>query len=485
MNEPSSKPAPSSPALLAEIDQSCRLPLLLLLLSALAWLAAGSVLALIASVQLHAPAFFGNCPFFTHGHVKPAANNALIFGFASQAGIAVALWLFCRLGRTPLFRPLAVAIAAIFWNLGVTAGVVGIFAGDSTGFEWLEMPRYASSILFAAYAAFGVCALITFKLRREAVLYPSQWYLLAAFFWFPWIYSAAQMLLVIHPVRGAMQAAVNYWFVGNFFNLWLAPLGLAVIFYFVPKILERPLHSRPLALFGFWTLAIFGSWAGTHPGAPLPAWVNSISSAASVLLLIPAVAVALNLGRTMAGIAPGQKPTRTCLFVSSAALGYLLAVVIGACAALCPIMEFTHFAAAQSQLMIFGFFALAVAGAVYYIVPRLTQREFPSAGLVKLHLYGGGLGAAISAAALIIAGFMQGRGLNNPATPFLDVAASIKPLLLLNTLGVALLALAALAFFGNFVWLLAKAARECCAQCCGCNKSESSDVKLNPAEARR
>ncbi len=485
MNEPSTKPVASPPELLAEIDRSCRLPLLVLFFSALTWLAVGSVLALIASVQLHAPAFFGDCPWFTYGHVRPAANNALVFGFASQAGIALALWLFCRLGRTPLFRPLAVAITALFWNLGVTAGIVGIFTGGSTGFEWLEMPRNASSILFAAYAAFGVCALLTFRSRRETVLYPSQWYLLAALFWFPWIYSAAQLLLVVHPVRGVMQAAVNHWFTGNFFNLWLAPLGLAVILYFIPKVMERPLHSRQLALLGFWTLAIFGSWAGTHPGAPLPAWVNSVSSAASVLLLVPAVCVALNLYRTIASRAPDAKPTRTCLFMSGAALGYLLAVLVGACAALCPVMEFTHFAAVQTQLMIFGFFALAVGGAAYYIVPRLTQCEFPSVGLAKLHLFGGGLGALISAVALIIAGFLQGRGLGNPATPFLDVAASIKPLLLLNTLGVALLALAALAFLGNFAWLLARCARECCAQCCSCGNSAPADVKLKPAGARR
>lgn len=485
MNEPSTKPVASPPELLADIDRSCRLPLLVMFFSAFAWLAAGSVLALIASIQLHAPAFFGECPWFTYGHVRPAANNALVFGFASQAGIAIALWLFCRLGRTPLFAPLAVAITAKFWNLGVTAGVIGIFAGDSTGFEWLEMPRYASSILLVAYAAFGVCAIITFKSRREAVLYPSQWYLFAALFWFPWVYSAAQMLLVAHPVRGVMQAAVNHWFVGNFFNLWLAPLGLAVILYFIPKVMERPLHSRQLALLGFWTLALFGSWAGTHPGAPLPAWVNSVSSAASVLLLIPAVCVALNLFRTIASRAPEAKPTRTCLFMSGSTLGYLLAVVVGACAALCPVMEFTHFAAAQSHLMIFGFFALAVAGAAYYIVPRLVQSEFPSAGLAKLHLFGGAGGALISAGALIIAGLMQGRGWNNSATPFLDVAASIKPLLLLNTLGVALLAVAGIALFANFVWLLARCARACCAQCCQGEISSPSNLKLKPAEARR
>src|SRR5207244_3485955 len=153
---------------------------------------------------------------------------------------------------TRLLFHTTLAIAIAFWNLGVTLGMLGIFAGGSTGFEWLEMPRYASPILFGAYVLIGFCALTVFYTRRERSLYVSQWYLLAALFWFPWIYSAAQLLLVFFPVRGVLQASVNWWYINNLSQIWFGFVGLAAIFYFLPKLTGRPLYSVYLAMLAFW-----------------------------------------------------------------------------------------------------------------------------------------------------------------------------------------------------------------------------------------
>ena len=82
----------------------------------------------------------------------------------------------------------------------------------------------------------GICALLTFNARRTEELFPSQWYILAALFWFPWLYTSARLLLVWFPVRGVMQLAVNGWFANGLFTLWLASLALAVLYYFIPKL---------------------------------------------------------------------------------------------------------------------------------------------------------------------------------------------------------------------------------------------------------
>src|SRR2546425_7759959 len=135
------------------------------------------------------------------------------------------------------------------------------------------MPAYASPILFVAYTIIGVCGLLTFHQRREPALYVSQWFLLAALFWFPWIYSTANILLVFAPVRGVMQAVVNWWFVGNLINIWFGFIGLAAIFYFIPRLTGRPLHSSYQAMFAFWALALFGGWGNIPHSAPLPSWL--------------------------------------------------------------------------------------------------------------------------------------------------------------------------------------------------------------------
>ncbi len=270
----SSVSTPANPDQVARIDSSCRV-LLLPIVSALVWLLISSLFALITSVKLHSPTVLADCSWLTYGHTRPAANDAFVYGFASQAGLAVALWILCRLGRTTLVGIVPIAIGSLFWNLGVTIGIVAILSGNTTGFDWLEFPSAGSAILLASYALLGTCALLTFKARRNEELYPSQWYILAALFWFPWLYTTARLLLIWFPVRGVMQLAVNVWFANGLFTLWLTSLALAVLFYFIPKLIKAPLHSRTLAVLGFWSLAAFGCWAGFYRGLPLPAWMVS------------------------------------------------------------------------------------------------------------------------------------------------------------------------------------------------------------------
>ena len=64
-----------------KIDASCRVPLLVLFGGAAAWLVVGSLLALLASLTFHMPDKFGGCPWGTYGHLQPAADDVLLYGF--------------------------------------------------------------------------------------------------------------------------------------------------------------------------------------------------------------------------------------------------------------------------------------------------------------------------------------------------------------------------------------------------------------------
>src|SRR6266567_738924 len=75
----------------AEIDASCRWPLLLLFISGVCWLMLGTLLALVSSIKLHAPGFLADSPWLTLGRLRPAAMNSFLYGFASQVGLGV--WL--------------------------------------------------------------------------------------------------------------------------------------------------------------------------------------------------------------------------------------------------------------------------------------------------------------------------------------------------------------------------------------------------------
>src|SRR6266540_2680747 len=136
----------------ALIDASTRVPVLIFYTSAVAWLILGTLLAGFVSFKLHTPDLLSDISFLTWGRVRPPHMNVMVYGWASMAGMGTAIWLMARLSRTVLRYPLLLVAGAGFWNLGVLLGVGGILLGDSTGYQWLEFPRYAAIILFVAYA---------------------------------------------------------------------------------------------------------------------------------------------------------------------------------------------------------------------------------------------------------------------------------------------------------------------------------------------
>ena len=434
--------------------------------SALIWLVIGIVLGLISSIKLHGPGFLSQLSWLTYGRVYPASQNAVVYGFGAQALLGIALWLIARLGRVSLQGPGMIVVGGVFWNFAIAMGLVGILTGNSTGYEWLEMPRSASSLLFFSYALIGVWALITFHMRWERKLYVSQWYLLAALLWFPWIYSTAQLLLVVSPVRGVMQAIVNGWFVHNLFEVWFSFLGLAAIFYFIPKIIGQPLHSRYLALFAFWMLAFFGSWGGVYADAPVPKWVSSLSIATRVMMLIPMLAIGLNIQRTLFAQCAILKTNIVLRFVWVGAICYLLATLLGIVGALRSVSEvtlFTLYTNAITNLQLYGFLGMVVAGGIYYIVPRLTACDWPSAGMIRFHFFTATLGVTLLVLPQLVGGVLQGIKLNDPQVPFLSVVKSTIPFLGMSTLGELLLLAGNLALLVNLLKILPA----CCTCCLG------------------
>jgi cytochrome c oxidase cbb3-type subunit I len=455
---------PLSPTEPAEISASCRVPLLLLFVSAAKWLVIGSAFALISSLSFHNPDMFAGCAWLAYGRAHPVYINAMLYGFCMQAGLGVALWLLARLGRTALVHGWLVTVGALFWNAGVVLGVVGILIGDSTGFENLELPGYATPFLSLGYLLVGLCAALTFHYRRERALSPAQWFLLAALFWFPWIYSTAELLLVQFPVRGVAQSAIAWWYSQNFQVVWLSLTGLAAVYYFVPKFTNRELNSRHLALFTFWTLLLFVSWGGIPNSAPLPAWMPTLSSIATVLSVLPLLSVAVTiwftagclLPKAAANVSSIPNASTSLQFISFGVLGFLLAGLMRVLGALLPVSEITDltwFSAAQTQLHFYGFFSLVMFGALYHIVPQLFGLNFLSARLSRAHLWLAALGILLIAVPLAVAGVVQGLRLQH-GVPFLEIAKGNLMFLRASTMGDLLLGAGHVFFLVNLARLV-------------------------------
>ena len=446
---------------LAEIDASTSGTVLLFFLAGMAWLLVGTLFALIASYKLHSPEFLNQYAWLTFGRIRTAHLNAVIFGFSAEVAVGVVLWLMCRLCRVPLMAQSVINAAAVFWNVGLVIGIGGILRGDTTGIEYLELPKYATPILFVAFALIAVWTIVVFRFRRERHLYVSQWYILAAVLWFPWLYSTAQLLLVLEPARGTVQAAVNWWFGHNVLGLWFTPIGLAAIYYFLPKVIGRPIHSYYLSVLGFWTLALFYNWNGFHHlvGGPFPAWMITISIVASVMMIIPVVSTAINHHFTMVGHFGKLKYSPTLRFIVFGAVSYTISSLQGVLSSVrwfSEVAHFTHHTVAHAHWGMYAFFTMTMFGSMYYILPRITQREWPSERLISLHFWCTALGIILYVAPLSYGGWLQGKAMLNATTPFLEVVQGTLPWLKIRTVSGLLLALGHVAFFVNLVWLLVR-----------------------------
>ena len=449
--------AACSPILPADIDVSCRLPLVVLFLSAAVWLVLGSAFELIASLKFHAPGLLADCAWLTYGRVRPAGFNCMLYGFCMPTGLGVALWLLARLGRTRLALPGLVTVGAMCWNLGVAVGVGGILSGGSTGFETLEMPSYAARLAFLGYLMIVLWGALTFHQRRVRQLYVSQWFLFAALFWFPWIYSTADLLLLTFRVRGMAQAVIAWWYAENLLGVWLGLVGLAAVFYFIPKLTGRDLHSRYLALMAFWMLILFGSWGGISESAPLPAWMPVSSAVARGLGVILIVAVALNVHGTLGGQCSKLLVHPSLRFIGFGVASFIIGGLGSAASAFPEVTQVTHFTwftVAKGLLNYYGFFAMVMFGAVYYILPQLLGIEFPSAKLVRAHFWTAAAAILLVVVPLAAGGIVQGLKLQRANIPFNDIAQGTLPFLRASTTGDLLIALSHLMFLVNLAALV-------------------------------
>ena len=419
------------------IDQSARGPVLTFFSTAIFWLLVSTVLGYIASKRLHDPTFILGPEWlyrmvgidgllrsifdqsFSYGRVWPAYNTALIYGWCSLAGMGVATWLIGRLCRVSITAPAVLQLGAWFWNVGVAVGVVMILGGYHTGLEYFELHRGARLLMFFGYLFIGIWGLILFRYKRTAAPYISVSYLVAGFFLFPWFFGAAD-LLTSAAMPGVMKNIVNAWYQGGLFNLWFGCIGLASAYYFIPKVINQPIYSYNLAKIGFWGWVFLGGLTAMTKlnGGPVPAYLVTISIAASILSIIPIACLAVNLGRTMAGHTGMMAYSPTLRFTYVGTVFFVIAAALGVVGALRSVDSFTHFTTFDygvKHTLLMGFFSMVMFGAIYYITPRLVGCEWLSRTFIKLHFLGTAYGGATIIGLFLIGGIAHGFTLHNSA----------------------------------------------------------------------
>ncbi|MDR9418623.1 cbb3-type cytochrome c oxidase subunit I [Gracilimonas sp.] len=411
-------------------DQDSSNVLLAYFTSGMIWLLVGSVLAILASFKLHAPNFLGDISWLTFGRVRPLHLNTMVYGWASMTGAGVALWLLTRTLRVVIPMQKFLLGGIVLWNIGLTVGSFQILGGFSRGLEWLEFPFSSAIFILLGLLPLLISALTMLAYRATKHLYISVYYIIAGFIWI----FALLLVAYIPDFDTTVQAGMNWWYAHNALGLWFTPICLAAAYYLIPKVTGRPIYSYSLSLLGFWTLALFYNWNGFHHliGGPVPTWATTISIAASAMMIIPVVTVAVNHHLTVVGVFKRVVNSPTLRFVVFGAMSYTFVSLQGSLQALRNVNEvvhFTHYVIAHAHIGMYAFVTMVLFGSLYYIMPRITGNEWHSKGMIKWHFWLSAVGIILYIVALQIGGIWQGMLMNNPDIPFLDIVEKMKPFL--------------------------------------------------------
>jgi len=436
-----------------EADKSTAFVAFVFLACAVAWLIVASAAGLVSSIKLHEPDWLATQPWLTFGTIRTIHLNAVAYGWAPMAALGIAIWMLPRLLKTPLMGGRFAVLGAMVWNAGLIAGLGGIAAGHNDGLEWLEIPWQVDILLVIGGLLVALPLVFTLQNRRVEHLYVSIWYMGAALFWFPTLFLIGN-IPGLH--FGVEQATMNWWYGHNALGLFYTPMALASVYYFLPKIIGRPVQSYNLSLLGFWTLAFFYGQVGGHHliGGPVPGWLITLSIVQSVMMIIPVISFSVNQHLTMRGYFKALIYSPTLRFIVLGGMMYTLSSIQGSLEALRSVntvTHFTHFTVAHAHLGLYGFFTMVMFGAVYFVMPRVMAWEWPYPKLIAAHFWLVVLGFSIYFIGLTIGGWLQGMAMLDAAKPFMESVRITLPYLQARSVGGAIMTLGHLVFAFHFV----------------------------------
>ena len=417
------------------------------------WLVVGTVYGLIAAIKLYWPEAM-QIPMLSFGRIRPIHTHIVMFGWSSMALMGLALFVISRTSKRPLYRPQVARIGLWAWNIALLLAVITLSAGISRGPQeyreivWPIMAIYAAGLLCNFYTGYGTVA------RREIPeVYVSNWYILGAFCWCAILVAIAYLPFY---QDGMGNIVIQGYFMHNAVGMWFTPLVLGVTYYALPRMLGKPIYSYALGALGFWTAILFYTLIGAHHFifSPVAWWVQTVAILFSVGMMVPVWSGFGNFFLTARGSWRKVRNDYALIFLLVGIWGYALASSQGTIEAFRSAnvyWHFTNFTVGHSHLAMYGFVAFCIWGAIYGLLPRITQRG-PGKSAIALHFWLAFLGGSLYVVAISIAGILQGASwvAGESFIASVDVAA---PLWMWRTIGGFMMVASHVVFVVN-VWAM-------------------------------
>ena len=421
------------------------------------WFPIFATFGFIMAIKFFVPTFLADTAWLTFGRIRPAHVNGLLFGFLSSGLIGIMYYVVPRLSNACLFKPKIGKLAAIVWNLGVIVGVLMILSGNTQAREYAEMPWIIDIAIMITLILIGYNILGTILNRKEHKLYVSLWFYAGIVLWFPIVYFIGNVMW--RPPTGALfgltDAVINWFYGHNVLGLWFTPFAIALWYFFIPKMTKRPLYSVTLSYISFFALAFFYTGVGGHHilQTPIPEWLKTIAVSTSALMMFSVLTFGTNIGMTIRGAWHKIFSDVPLRFIVFGFINYIFVSIQGTFQAFRDMNLYLHFSqwpVMHSHLSLYASMGIAIMGAMFYLVPRITGKRLFSKKLMDVTWWITFMGFIVFMAGMMLAGLVANSGWYSHMT-IAQVLPFLEPYFIVRAAGGGIVVVSAFLFAINII----------------------------------
>ncbi len=394
------------------------------LAASLGFLIVGIVMLAIASLQYVAPDLLSGGGWFSYGRLRPAAIHFLLYGWLTLGLIGAMYYAVPRLVGEHLTDPIIARVGFILMSIGFAIGGIGILAGQSEGFRYLEAPPLADLTVLLGLMAMAHSIARTIAKRNARDRSPAEWFILASVVWLVGLHfignlnmlsTLATLVYSQPPVLHGMNAAILAGFYkAGIIGLWGATAGAGIVYFLVPRLVGlTQFKATRMSVVGFWGLGL--AWVFTGSAeltfTAIPDWLETIGVMFSIALLLPVATIVVDIVSFLRGrshdVAAKDRYSLNLVYVG---LGLFAALpvlnLIQALRASGGIVGFTDWVYGVELLALLGAFSTWLFAYVFHVAPPMVSSD--AVTVQKWHGRLTILGLAVAVFAMLLGGLVAG-----------------------------------------------------------------------------
>ena len=405
------------------------------------WGVIGMLVGVLIAAQLIWPELDFGMAWLSYGRLRPLHTNAVIFAFGGSALIGASYFVVQRTSNVRLFSDKLAAFTFWGYQAVIVLAVLTLPLGITRGKEYAELEWPIAILLAIVWVAYAVVFFGTLAKRKVQHIYVANWF-------FGAFIVAVAMLHVVNaaalPVSltksysayaGVQDAMVQWWYGHNAVGFFLTAGFLGMMYYFIPKQINRPIYSYRLSIVHFWAIVFTYMWAGPHHllYTSLPDWAQSVGMVFSLILLAPSWGGMINGIMTLSGAWSTLRSDPILRFLIVSLSFYGMSTFEGPMMSIKTVNALSHYTdwnIAHVHSGALGWVGFITIGSMYYLLPRLFGRtEMYSKKLIEVHFWVATIGVVLYISSMWIAGVMQGlmwRAVNVDGTLTYTFIESVK-----------------------------------------------------------